>query len=152
MLSRFSDAERAKIGVHTCPGGDQDSTHSADIDYADLIPDLFGINAGRFYMQMASEADRGRVLDIIKAERRPGTTIYVGVINVIDETIETAEEVRDRVLEAAEHLGTEGLGTTDDCGYSPFGDDTATSRATAFAKIKARVEGTKLASEALGVS
>ena len=34
VLERFSDDERARIGVHTCPGGDQDSTHSADVDYA----------------------------------------------------------------------------------------------------------------------
>ena len=152
VIDRFSEAERANIGVHTCPGGDQDSTHSADVDYAELIPDLFGMNAGRFYMQMASEADRGCVLEIIKAERKPGVKIFVGVINVIDETIETAEQVRDRVLEAAEHLGTDDLGTTDDCGYSPFGDDTATARATAFAKIKARVEGTQMASDELGVA
>ena len=42
-------------------------------------------------------------------------------------------------------------GTTDDCGFSPFGDDVSTSRDTAFAKIAARVEGTRIASERLGV-
>jgi 5-methyltetrahydropteroyltriglutamate--homocysteine methyltransferase len=41
------------------------------------------------------------------------------------------------------------LGTTDDCGYSPFSDDTSTTRETAFAKIRARVEGTALASARL---
>src|SRR5206468_7920605 len=29
VLERFTAAERKRIGVHTCPGGDQDSTHSA---------------------------------------------------------------------------------------------------------------------------
>ncbi|MBI1727317.1 MAG: 5-methyltetrahydropteroyltriglutamate--homocysteine methyltransferase, partial [Candidatus Rokubacteria bacterium] len=29
VLQRFSPEERARIGVHTCPGGDKDSTHSA---------------------------------------------------------------------------------------------------------------------------
>ena len=42
------------------------------------------------------------------------------------------------------------LGTTDDCGFSPFSDDTSTSRDTAFAKIRARVAGTRLAGELLG--
>jgi 5-methyltetrahydropteroyltriglutamate--homocysteine methyltransferase len=47
---------------------------------------------------------------------------------------------------------TEGrLGTTDDCGFSPFCDDTSTSRVTAFAKIRPRVAGTSLADEILGV-
>jgi len=150
VLDQFSDAERAKIGVHTCPGGDQDSTHSADVDYAELIPDLLGMNATSFYFQMASEKDRPRVLDIIARERRPGQTIFVGVIDPINEEIETAETVKDRVLEAAKILGTENFGTTDDCGFSPFGDDVSTARETAFAKIKARVDGTKLAEAELG--
>lgn len=145
VLARFSDAELARIGVHTCPGGDQDSTHSADIDYAELLPDLFGINADRFFVQMASEMDRSRALDIIARERRPGQTIYVGVTDPISPRIESAEEVCERILEAAEHLGTRELGSTDDCGFSPFGDDISTARETAFAKIRARIEGTKLA-------
>jgi 5-methyltetrahydropteroyltriglutamate--homocysteine methyltransferase len=40
-LSRFSPDERRRIGVHTCPGNDFDATHSADVDYADLLPSLF---------------------------------------------------------------------------------------------------------------
>ena len=150
VLARFSEAERARIGVHTCPGGDQDSTHSADVDYAELLPDLFGINAGRFFVQMASEADRPRALDIVARERRPGQIVYVGVTDPIDPRIESAEEVCERILEAAGHLGAEGLGSTDDCGFSPFGDDVSTARETAFAKIRARIEGTKLAEARLG--
>jgi 5-methyltetrahydropteroyltriglutamate--homocysteine methyltransferase len=64
--------------------------------------------------------------------------------------IETAEEVRDRVLEASEYVPVEQLGTTDDCGFSPFSDNTATTRDTAFAKIKARVAGTALAERIIG--
>ncbi|MCZ6645146.1 MAG: cobalamin-independent methionine synthase II family protein [SAR324 cluster bacterium] len=153
VLDRFSDQERARIGVHTCPGGDHDSTHSADVDYAELLPGLFAIKAGRFFLQMASETDRPRVLDIIAREKRPGQTVFIGVIDPINETIESAETVRDRVLEAVEHLGGPAdFGSTDDCGFSPFGDDIATSRETAFAKIKARVDGTRLAAERLGIA
>ena len=75
----------------------------------------------------------------------------MGVIDPIDPIIETPEKVRDRVLEAAELIPVEALGTTDDCGFSPFADDTSTSRETAFVKIRARVEGTRLASEVLEV-
>jgi len=77
--------------------------------------------------------------------------IFVGVIDPINPRIETPEEVRDRVLEAAEFIPLARLGTTDDCGFAPFGDDTSTDRDTAFAKISARVAGTKLAARALGV-
>src|SRR5262249_25110515 len=123
VLAGFSPPERERIGVHTCPGGDQDSTHSADVDYAALLPGLFSLNAGTFYIQLASEPDRPRVLRAIAEHARPGQRIFVGVIDPIDPRIETAEQVRDRVLEAAEYLGPARLGTCDDCGFAPFGDE-----------------------------
>jgi len=151
-LARFTDAERQRIGIHTCPGGDRDSTHSADVDYADLLPALFGLNAGNFYVALAGEPDRIRVLKIIRDHLKPDQRVFVGVIAPIDPRIETPEEVRDRVLEAADYIPRKQLGTTDDCGFSPFCDDTSTTRDTAFAKIRARVLGTALASQRLGVS
>lgn len=151
VLEGFTAAERRQIGVHTCPGGDRDSTHSADVDYATLLPSLFRLKAGRFYLQLASEPDRRRVLAIIREQVKPGVLIFIGVTDPINPAIETGEEVRDRVLEAAELIPSESLGTTDDCGFSPFADDTSTTRETAFAKIRSRVEGTRLAAEALKV-
>jgi len=149
-LSRFSAEERQRIGVHTCPGGDRDSTHSADVDYAELLPSLFQLKLGNFYIALAGEPDHERVLRIIRQHIKPGHRVFVGVVAPIDPDIETAEEVRDRVFEAAEHIPLAQLGTTDDCGFSPFSDDTSTTRDTAFAKIRARVLGTALAAEALG--
>jgi len=149
-LARFSSAERAKLGVHTCPGGDRDSTHSADVDYAELLPSLFTLNVGNFYVSLAGERDRQRVLRIIREHLRPHQRVFVGVIATIDPRIETEEEVRDRVLEAARFIPLEQLGTTDDCGFAPFSDDISTSRDTAFAKIRARVRGTALAAAELG--
>jgi 5-methyltetrahydropteroyltriglutamate--homocysteine methyltransferase len=149
-LSRFSAEERAKIGVHTCPGGDRDSTHSAEVDYADLLPSLFQLKAGYFCVALAGEKDRIHVLKTIRKYLKPDQHVFVGVVAPIDPHIETPEEVRDRVLEAAEYIPVSQLGTTDDCGFSPFSDDTSTTRDTAFAKIRARVEGTALAAKQLG--
>ena len=149
VLDRFTADERSRIGVHTCPGGDHDSTHSADVDYADLLPDLFRLQVRNFYIQLASERNRTRVLRIIQENAKPDQRVFVGVTDPIDPRVETPEEVRDRVLEAAEIIPLSQLGTTDDCGFSPFADDTSTARETAFAKIRARVAGTKLAEQAL---
>jgi 5-methyltetrahydropteroyltriglutamate--homocysteine methyltransferase len=44
-LSRFSVEERNRIGVHTCPGSDCDSTHRGDVDYAELAPALMQLRA-----------------------------------------------------------------------------------------------------------
>jgi 5-methyltetrahydropteroyltriglutamate--homocysteine methyltransferase len=151
VLERFTESERARIGVHTCPGGDQDSTHSLDVDYAGLLPRLLRLQAGNFYIQLASEPDPGAVLSIIAGRLRPGTRIFIGVTDPIDPVVETPEQVRDRVLLAARHIPADQLGTCDDCGFSPFSDDTSTSRDTAFAKIAARIEGTALAAQQLGL-
>src|SRR5881296_3033320 len=149
-LSRFSPEERWRIGVHTCPGNDFHATHSADVDYADLLPRLFELRAVNFYVALACEQDRRRVLKIIRKHLKPSQRIFVGVIAPIDPRIETPEDVRDRVLEASEYIPIEQLGTTDDCGFAPFSDDTSTSRDTAFAKIRARVLGTELAGKLIG--
>ena len=145
VFNRFGAADREKLGVHVCPGGDHDSTHSADVDYADFLPQLFNLNVGSFYLQLASEPDHVKVLKTIKQYLKPNQKAFIGVIDVLNPKVETKEEVRDRVLEAAHYIPVDQLGTTDDCGFSPFCDDVSTTRETAFAKIKARVDGTKLA-------
>jgi 5-methyltetrahydropteroyltriglutamate--homocysteine methyltransferase len=147
---RFAPDERRKIGVHVCPGGDHDSTHSADVDYASLLPELFKLNVGRFYFQMASEPNKKRVLRIINELVSPHHLVFIGVIDPINPVVETAAQVCDRVLEAASFLSVKQLGTTDDCGFAPFADDTSTARDIAFQKIRARVEGTELAARELG--
>ena len=149
VLSHFTAEERKKIGVHSCPGGDHDSTHSADISYSKLLPYLFQLNAGNFYLEYAGEKNKYQVLHAIKQYLKPGQIIFLGVTDVLNPRIETAEEIRDTILHAAETIPADQLGSTDDCGFSPFADDSSTSREIAFAKIKARVEGTRLAEDAL---
>jgi len=108
----------------------------------------------RFYLQLASENDPERVLRIVREHLPPNRNVrvFVGVIDPIDPAVETPGQVCERVLRAAEYLPVSQLGTTDDCGFSPFADDSSTSRDTAFEKIRARVEGTRLAAEKLASS
>jgi 5-methyltetrahydropteroyltriglutamate--homocysteine methyltransferase len=150
-LHRFSSEDRKRLGVHTCPGGDRDSTHSAEVDYEELLPSLFQLEVGNFYLALAGEKDRSRVQKIIRSCMKPDQRIFVGVIAPINPHVETPSDVCDRVLEAAKYIPADQLGTTDDCGFSPFSDDTSTSRDVAFAKIAARVAGTEMASKQIGL-
>ncbi len=164
VLARFTPEERRSIGVHTCPGGDRDSVHSADVDYNDLLPSMFGLNAGYFLIQLASERDKDRVYRIIGENLRgdaDGVTqmAYTGVINPLNPRVETAEEVRDALVRAANFIPAEQLGSTDDCGFSPFSIDEKPNhgspdyaRDVAFQKITNRVAGTRMAAEKLGIS
>ncbi|CAF2617864.1 unnamed protein product [Rotaria sp. Silwood2] len=149
VLERFNVNEQKKIGVHVCPGGDLDCCHSFDIDYTLMLPDLFRLNLTNFYLQLSSEKNRIKVLKCIQKHMKPNHRIFIGVIDPINPAIETAEMVRDQILEAAQFIPIEQLGTTDDCGYSPFADDTSTSREVCYEKIKARIQGTKMAEQIL---
>jgi methionine synthase II (cobalamin-independent) len=163
LLARFTPEERADIGIHTCPGGDMDSVHSKEVDYAELLPSMFAMNAGYFLIQLASESDRDRVYRLVGEHSREDAdgvaqVCFVGVINPLDPRVETPEEVAEALIRAAEFIPRERLGSTDDCGFSPFSVDRKpkhgspdVARDIAFAKIANRVEGTRIASEKLGV-
>ncbi|MGB6164595.1 MAG: 5-methyltetrahydropteroyltriglutamate--homocysteine methyltransferase [Pseudonocardiaceae bacterium] len=164
VLARFTAEERAKIGIHTCPGGDRDSVHSADVPYNNLLPSMFQMNAGYFLIQLASERDKDPVYRSIGEHLRDDADgvvqmAYIGVINPGNPRVESAEEVRDALVRASNFIPKERLGSTDDCGFSPFSIDEKPNhgspdyaRDVAFQKIKNRVEGTRMAAEKLGVS
>ena len=64
VIDRFSPDERRNIGIHTCPGGDCDSVHSAEVPYEQLLTKMFNLNAGYFLIQCASESDREKVYEL----------------------------------------------------------------------------------------
>jgi methionine synthase II (cobalamin-independent) len=164
VMDRFSPEERQNIGIHTCPGGDRDSVHSADVPYNNLLPEMFKINAGYFLMQLASERDKDSVFELIGKYSRDDANgvpqmCYIGVINPQNPRVESPQEICDQLVRAADFIPKERLGATDDCGFSPFSIDEKPNhgspdyaREVAFQKIRNRVEGTRLAAEKLGIS
>ena len=163
-IDRFSAAERKNIGIHTCPGGDCDSTHSAEVDYAELLPSMFKMNAGHFLMQLASEKDKEHVYKLCGKHSREDAkgvaqVCFIGVIDPLNPNVETPRQVCDDLLLASKHIPKERLGSTDDCGFSPFSIDKKPkhgspdfARDIAFQKIAARVKGTGMAADKLGIS
>ena len=163
VIDRFTPEERKNIGIHTCPGGDCDATHSADVDYADLLPSMFKMNAGYFLVQLASEKDKERVYKLIGQHSRADANgvpqvCFIGVINPQNPRVETPEEVCADLMLASKYIPKERLGSTDDCGFSPFSIDLKPkygspdlARDVAFQKIASRVKGTAMASEKLGM-
>ncbi|MBV8630316.1 MAG: 5-methyltetrahydropteroyltriglutamate--homocysteine methyltransferase [Silvibacterium sp.] len=148
-LSHLTAEERRRVGVHTCPGNDLGSTHSLDTNYMDLLPSLFQFDVGSFYIAMACESDRTHALKMIGKLLRPGQIAFIGVTDPAATLVETPEEICESVVEIASYLPAGQFGTTDDCGFSPFCDNSTTTRDTAFAKIRSRVIGTALASQKL---
>lgn len=163
VMARFSAEERANIGIHTCPGGDRDSVHSADVPYNNLLPEMFTINAGYFLIQLASERDKDPVYESIGTHLQSDADgvapmAYIGVTNPGNPRVESAQEVANALVRAANFIPKERLGSTDDCGFSPFSIDEKPNhgspdyaREVAFQKIANRVEGTRMAADRLGL-
>ncbi|GAA1211763.1 5-methyltetrahydropteroyltriglutamate--homocysteine methyltransferase [Pseudonocardia alaniniphila] len=162
VMARFSADERRNIGIHTCPGGDRDSVHSADVPYNNLLGTMFDIDAGYFLIQLASEREKDPVYETIGQNLRDdahGVTqmAYIGVTNPQNPRVESPQEIADQLIRAANFIPKEQIGATDDCGFSPFSIDEKPNhgspdyaRDVAFRKIASRVEGSRLAAEKLG--
>jgi methionine synthase II (cobalamin-independent) len=163
VFDRFSAEERRNIGIHTCPGGDNDSVHSKEVPYEKLLSKMFEINAGYFLIQCASEQDKEEVYRLCGQYSREDAdgvaqVCFMGVINPLSPEVETPEQVKNDLLTAAKHIPVERLGATDDCGFSPFSRDLKPkhgspdfARDVAMQKISARLEGARMASDELGV-
>ena len=163
VIDRFSPEERANIGIHTCPGGDNDSVHSADVPYEKLLSKMFQLNAGYFLIQCASEQDKESVYKLCGQYSREDANgvpqvCFIGVVNPLTPEVESAEQIKNDLVTAAKYIPVARLGATDDCGFSPFSRDEKPkhgspdfARDVAMKKIAARVEGARMASEELGV-
>ncbi len=131
--------------------------------YNNLLPTMFKMNAGYFLIQLKSERDKDPVFKSIGENLRDANRVaqmaYLGVINPLNPRVENPEEVRDDLVRAANFMPKEQMGSTDDCGFSPFSIDEKPNhgspdyaRDVAFQKIANRVEGTKMAAVKLAVS
>jgi len=138
--------------------------HSADVPYNNLLPSMFKINAGYFLIQLASERDRDPVFQSIAENLQDDADgvaqmAYIGVCVGQSPRPESPQEICDQLVRAANFIDKQRIGSTDDCGFSPFSIDEKPNhgspdyaRDIAFQKIKNRVEGTRMAAEKLGVS
>ena len=81
-------------------------------------------------------AQSGLDLDVLDA--LPGKTVILGVLDLSDEGVETADTVADRIRRALPHKGLDELVAAPDCGmkYLP--------RASAYGKLEALVRGAEL--------
>lgn len=163
VMARFSAEERVNIGIHTCPGGDRDSVHSADVPYNNLLGSMFQIDAGYFLIQLASERDKDPVFESIgknlRSDARGVTQMaFIGSTVTQSPRVESPQEIAGHLVRAANFIAKEQIGSTDDCGFSPFSIDEKPNhgspdhaRDVAFDKIRSRVEGSRLAAEKLGL-
>ncbi|KAN0023256.1 hypothetical protein ACTFIU_011423 [Dictyostelium citrinum] len=139
VLSRFSTEELKKIGVHTCRGGDQGSSHSAMVNLAEIIPKLLTLKCSRFYIELSAEPNQNDILESVANNIKSGQKVFFGVTE-ISSFVEPVGNILDTILSIAKIVPIDQFGITDSCGFSPFYDDKSCSRNTALEKMKNRSE------------
>jgi 5-methyltetrahydropteroyltriglutamate--homocysteine methyltransferase len=136
-LNRALEGVTGTVAVHLCFGYAA-VVHEKPPGYS-FLAELEGSSA----QQISIEAAQPR-LDLKVLDDLPSKTIILGVIDLNDPTVETPEMVAARIRRAFNHVPPERLVIAPDCGmkYLP--------RETAFGKMQAMVEGTKIVRSELG--
>jgi 5-methyltetrahydropteroyltriglutamate--homocysteine methyltransferase len=98
MLSRFSLEERRRIGVHTCPESDLDSTHSG-CRLCRVAAQLVWVEGERFLRRACGRSGPPPGPENHMQITKPDQRIFIGVIAPVDPHIVTPEEVRDPSFE-----------------------------------------------------
>ena len=148
---RLTDAERRRVGVHTCPGGDRDSTHSADVPYAQLLPSLFQLNVTNFYVALAGETRPRRRA---RAHRHASEAAPARLRRRDRADRPAARNARRSRARPRARSGARTSRWTSSARRTTAvsrrsATTVSTSRELAFAKIRARVAGTALADKAI---
>jgi 5-methyltetrahydropteroyltriglutamate--homocysteine methyltransferase len=139
-INRALQDVRATTVVHTCFG------------YGAIVKNK-AIGAGYPFLealrntaadQVSIEAAQPR-LDLSVLDRMGDKVMMVGVIDLGAEEVETAEVVADRIRQALRYLPPERLVVAPDCGMKYL------TRASAYGKLRAMVEGARAVRAELGV-
>jgi len=119
---------RNSVGIH------ETNYHCTENGYLRILPMLFDLSVGNFYLQFSRETNREEILICIHKYFHPWQRIFIGVTDPSNPTIETPEQICELILQAAKYIPVEQLGTTDDCGFAPFADDRSVSKYIALRK------------------
>ena len=126
--------------VHLCFGYAAVIKQQKPTGYA-FLPQLAECAATQISIESAQPK-----LDLAILDDLAGKTIMLGVIDLADPNVETPEQVAARIRAGLKHVKPERLVLAPDCGmkYLP--------RATAFGKLRALCDGTRLVRSELGAA
>jgi 5-methyltetrahydropteroyltriglutamate--homocysteine methyltransferase len=139
-LNALVDGVDTKIALHVCYGN-RYGKPSWEGSYRYLFPAVLDAHIQQLTLEFARRG--GEDLDLFR-EFKPPFELGVGVIDVKDQEVETAEMVADHIRQALEVMPAERIAVLTDCGCFHLPRDVA------FAKLKSMVEGTRTVRKELG--
>jgi 5-methyltetrahydropteroyltriglutamate--homocysteine methyltransferase len=141
-FNRLIGGVDAKIALHVCYGNYQLKKLFSG-QYEELFPAILDTNAHQISMEFAVSDGVG--LELFK-KYPTDKEIVVGVIDVKDEKVETADLVARRIRKALEFIPADKMYIAPDCGMKFMPRDRA------FGKLQAMVEGARNVRRELGTA
>src|SRR6202050_4174872 len=133
---------------HIC-WGSWNGPHAFDVPMKDIIDLLLQVRAGHYSFEAANprHAHEWRVWETVKLKR--DKILIPGVISHATNIVEHPELVAERLLQFAKIVGRDNVMAGTDCGFaqSPFAQRVHPT--IMWAKLKAMVEGAKIATKVL---
>lgn len=139
LFNHTVDGVDAKISMHLCFGNFL-GRPVAKRTYKPLLPYIFEMNLSQYAMEFANR--ELAELEILR-EFPDDKEIAVGIVDVKNYYVETAEDVAERLRAVLQVLPPERVTVTPDCGFSQ------TARWASRAKLKSMVAGTKIVRQEL---
>jgi 5-methyltetrahydropteroyltriglutamate--homocysteine methyltransferase len=147
VMNRAAQGVEAHLTWHMCYG----NAREFDCVYPDVnalsLGALFRSDIAIGWSEIHMETARPGMaeMDILAPwARRPGRYLGIGVVEVMNPHVETAEEVAQRLRQALRHIPAERLIVSTDCGLYQLARDVA------FRKLCRLVEGTRIVRQELG--
>ena len=140
VLNTLVEGVQAKIAVHICYGN-RYGKPSWEGSYRYLFPAILDAKVNSLSLEFARRG--GEDLDLFREFKVP-FELGAGVIDVKDNSVETPDIVAERIRKTMKVVPAEKLYVLPDCGLFHLPRDTA------FAKLRAMVEGARIVRKELG--
>ncbi len=135
-----------RLRIHLC-WGNYEGPHHHDVALRDIIDIVLRANVGAISYEAANPRHEHE-WELFSQVKLQGKTLIPGVIDSVSNFIEHPELIAQRLCRVAELVGRENVMAGTDCGFGTAG----TSRVDpeiAWAKLRAMVDGARIASERL---
>jgi 5-methyltetrahydropteroyltriglutamate--homocysteine methyltransferase len=133
-----------RIRYHMC-WGSWHGPHVYDLELVHLLDVLLAVNAGAYLIE-AANVRHEHEYNVWRERKLPeGKTLVPGVVTHSTDLVEHPELVAERIRRFAALVGVENVVAGTDCGFGG-----RSHPQIAWAKLKALVEGARLASRSLG--
>jgi len=147
MMNRAAHGVDAHLVWHMCYGNAREFDCAYPEVNAACLGKLFASGRDVGWHEIHLETARPAMAEMAHLAGwldRPGTALGIGVVEVMNPRVETADDVADRIRSALQHVPADRVVVSTDCGLYQLPRDVA------FRKLRALVEGTRIVRAELG--